>query len=134
LGSAQFTGLCLLPFYVFVVNSNEIIGHNIFKKEPGKRGNSLPFYCGLLQRLYYRLLHRLSRQKKNSVSPSFWNSKYVDTTSPIEAFGDEINTRINRHSEVFNRESGFRLHQILWLTESGILHKIDFQTDSPPTL
>jgi len=30
LGTAKFTGLCLLPFYVFVVNGNEIIGHSIF--------------------------------------------------------------------------------------------------------
>jgi hypothetical protein len=35
LGSAQFTGLCLLPFYVFIVDGNEIIGHSIFKKESG---------------------------------------------------------------------------------------------------
>jgi hypothetical protein len=37
LGIAQFPGLCLLSFDVFVINGNEIIGHSIFKKESGAR-------------------------------------------------------------------------------------------------
>jgi hypothetical protein len=40
LGTAQFTGLCFLPFDVFVVDGNEIIGHRMRRRiqEPEVRG------------------------------------------------------------------------------------------------